>query len=248
MAKYNILAVDDMLPMRNFIKYGLEKLSPDIYVDLANNGKEALMKLESSNYDLVLCDWEMPIMKGIDLLHWMRSNPFAKNIPVIMITVRNDRESILTVKNTGVSGYIVKPFTIADLAKKISEIDPRFTFDKSSDNARKSEASEYSKKVSETFFAVNFDSHFITGSILDISNTEVIGQFVRKDPLPHIMQDVLVDLKSAEHKISNIKAVINKLHIEDPLKKPDLIVIGAFYKNMPPNKAVELKIFLNSIK
>src|SRR5208337_1181014 len=122
MQKLNILIVDDVASMRKFLKFGLEKTFSQVCADEAANGKEAQAKLEAAHYDLVLCDWEMPILNGEELLLWVRSHPQINKTPFVMVTSRVDKESVLKAKERGVDGYVVKPFTAEFLAHKVMSL------------------------------------------------------------------------------------------------------------------------------
>ncbi len=119
-----ILIVDDHEPMRKIIKNilrqaGLEDL------DESPDGKDAIMKLKEKSFDLVLLDWNMPGMNGLEVLKTMKSDQRLKDVPVIMVTAESSREKIIEAINFGVSDYIVKPFTGEVLKKKIESVTSR---------------------------------------------------------------------------------------------------------------------------
>jgi DNA-binding response OmpR family regulator len=122
MGQLKVLIVDDSLLMRDIIIESIEEAFPDIEVSGANNGEEAQKLLSRRHFDLMLCDWEMPGLKGNDLLQWLRENSSQRAMPFIMITARGDVESILEVKQLGVTDYIVKPFTSETLCQKVKTV------------------------------------------------------------------------------------------------------------------------------
>jgi two-component system chemotaxis response regulator CheY len=79
---------------------------------------------EHSSTELVLLDWNMPRMSGIDCLREIRSSPKFEKLPVIMVTAEAEQELVVEAVSAGVTNYIVKPFTPATLEKKIKEIFP----------------------------------------------------------------------------------------------------------------------------
>jgi CheY-like chemotaxis protein len=79
-------------------------------------------KMEANNYDLVLCDWKMPHVSGIELLEWIRNHPDLKSTPFILITANNERDSIIKANELGVDDYILKPLTVENLIEKLSSI------------------------------------------------------------------------------------------------------------------------------
>ncbi len=118
-----ILIVDDMMPMRAFIKGGIRaSISKDIEIDEAGSGESAQLKLESQRYDLVLCDWNLPGLKGTELLQWIREQDALKDTPVIMLSAFNKKELIEEALELGAADYVLKPVTLDVLGKKVSAV------------------------------------------------------------------------------------------------------------------------------
>jgi len=115
-----ILVVDDFPSMRRIIRSLLQQLGhPD--VDEAVDGTEALAKLRSGvKYGLVLTDWNMEPMDGLELLRQIRADAALAHLPVVMITAEGSQENVIAAKQAGASQYIVKPFDAATLKAKIA--------------------------------------------------------------------------------------------------------------------------------
>jgi len=121
MAFKKILVVDDSATMVRIIVNTLEKAGFANIVT-AENGKEALERLaQHRDIDLVLSDWNMPEMRGIELLIAMRAAETTKNIPFIMVTSRNVKEDILDAVKAGANDYLVKPFTVDAIKEKLDK-------------------------------------------------------------------------------------------------------------------------------
>jgi len=88
----------------------------------AENGKDALKQLKADSIDLVLCDWNMPEMAGIDLLNAVRGDDQLKQTPFVMVTAEAQKENILEAVKAGVSSYIVKPFTAETVEEKLKKV------------------------------------------------------------------------------------------------------------------------------
>lgn len=116
-----ILIVDDHEPMRKIIKNILRQIGLED-MDEAIDGRDAVKKMKEKNFDIVLLDWNMPGMTGLDVLKIIKSDQNLKNIPVIMVTAESSKEKIIEAVNFGVTDYIVKPFTAEVLKKKIEEV------------------------------------------------------------------------------------------------------------------------------
>ena len=88
----------------------------------SENGKDALEKLKSGGYDLILSDWNMKEMGGLELLNAVRADKELRRIPFLMITAEGAKENVLKAIKGGVNGYIIKPFTPEMLLTKIAKI------------------------------------------------------------------------------------------------------------------------------
>ncbi|MBE0509330.1 MAG: chemotaxis response regulator CheY [Chromatiales bacterium] len=116
-----ILVVDDFSTMRRIIKNLLRDLGFNNTAE-ADDGLTALPMLQSGNFDLLITDWNMPGMQGIDLLKAVRADPKLSTMPVMMVTAEQKKEQIIEAAQAGVNGYIVKPFTAATLKEKLDKI------------------------------------------------------------------------------------------------------------------------------
>ena len=118
-----ILVVDDFSTMRRIVRNLLVDLgfSGQLIFE-ADDGEAALSMLRSQPFDMVVTDWNMPNMTGIDLLRAIRGEPAWKALPVLMVTAENNRDQIVAAAQAGVNGYIVKPFNAATLQEKLTKI------------------------------------------------------------------------------------------------------------------------------
>jgi two-component system chemotaxis response regulator CheY len=117
----NVLIVDDYKTMLRIIRNLLKQLEIE-NVDEATDGQEALAKLRAGNYGLVISDWNMAPMTGLDLLKEVRADAKLKATPFIMITAESKTENVVAAKQAGVSNYIVKPFNAETLREKIEKV------------------------------------------------------------------------------------------------------------------------------
>ena len=117
----NILIVDDYKTMLRIIRNLLKQLGFN-NVDEATDGSMALQKLRDKDYGLVISDWNMEPMTGIQLLREVRADSKLKALPFIMITAESKTENVVAAKEAGVNNYIVKPFNADTLRKKMSSV------------------------------------------------------------------------------------------------------------------------------
>lgn len=121
MSKVSVLVVDDALFIRDLLKKSLRTYFPGIQITEAVNGLKAKQILTTQSFDLILCDWEMPEMSGLELLEWFRQQPQFQTVPFIMVTSRGDKENVVQAIQAGVTDYVGKPFTQEQLTSKVTK-------------------------------------------------------------------------------------------------------------------------------
>ena len=117
----NVLIVDDYKTMLRIIRNLLKQLGFN-NVDEATDGAMALQMLRVGNYGLVISDWNMEPMTGLQLLREVRADAKLKPIPFIMVTAESKSENVIAAKKAGVNNYIVKPFNAQTLRSKIESV------------------------------------------------------------------------------------------------------------------------------
>ena len=119
-----VLVVDDVMTMRRIVRNILRDLQFKNIID-AEDGTAAARILETQKVDLIVSDWNMPGMTGLDLLKWVRANGLNKDVPFQMVTAEARKDNIMEALKAKVSGYVVKPFTPQSLSEKLQRILPR---------------------------------------------------------------------------------------------------------------------------
>lgn len=119
-----VLVVDDFLTMRRIVRKILRDLDFENILE-AEDGSAALDVLKANKIDLIVSDWNMPKMTGLELLRHVRSDESTKDIPFLMVTAEAQKENIVEAVKAKVSNYIVKPFTAATLEEKLAKIVPK---------------------------------------------------------------------------------------------------------------------------
>ena len=114
-----ILVADDATFIRDMIKKQLRDRIPGVEIFDAVDGARAFALFKQNDIDLILSDWEMPLMTGEELLRNVRALPNGAKTPFIMISSRGDRDHIVKAIQAGVSDYISKPFTAEEFHKKV---------------------------------------------------------------------------------------------------------------------------------
>ncbi len=121
----NILIVDDYKTMLRIIRNLLKQIGFD-HVDEASDGSAALKSLREKDYGLIISDWNMEPMTGLELLKEVRADTKLKETPFIMITAESKSENVIAAKQAGVNNYIVKPFNAETLKTKLQSVLGKF--------------------------------------------------------------------------------------------------------------------------
>lgn len=121
--KMPILIVDDFSTMRRIVKNCLKQLGFDNVTE-ADDGQTAWTKLKNgeTEFKLIISDWNMPNMMGIDLLRAVRADEKFKGVPFLMVTAEGQKDNIIEAAKAGVTNYVIKPFTADILQQKLEAI------------------------------------------------------------------------------------------------------------------------------
>ncbi len=115
-----ILIVDDSKTIRRAIRGIMESIGAE--ADEAENGQVAVEKVNSSSFDAVLLDWNMPVMNGLDCLKEIRANPEHDDLRILMVTTEDSFDQITTALNSGADEYVIKPFDTEIIQGKLESV------------------------------------------------------------------------------------------------------------------------------
>jgi two-component system phosphate regulon response regulator PhoB len=117
MDKPTVLVVEDEAALATMLRYNLEKQG--FRVEEAVDGQEAMARIAESPPDIVLLDWMLPVMSGIEVCRQIRRGPATRDLPVIMVTARTEDQDAVRGLNTGADDYITKPFSMDALLARM---------------------------------------------------------------------------------------------------------------------------------
>jgi len=118
-----VLVVDDFATMRRILRNILKQVG-FTRISESDDGKNALKELKKEKFDLILCDWNMPEMSGLELLKAVRADTELKATPFVMVTAEAQKDNIVEAVKAGVNNYVVKPFTAETISEKLSKVFP----------------------------------------------------------------------------------------------------------------------------
>ncbi|MCB4823894.1 phosphate regulon transcriptional regulator PhoB [Roseicella aerolata] len=116
-ARPTILVVEDEIPLLTLLRYNLEKQG--FRVEEAADGEEALVRVAEAKPDLVLLDWMLPQLSGLEVCRQLRRRPATRDLPIIMVTARTEQQDTVRALDTGADDYISKPFAMDGLLARI---------------------------------------------------------------------------------------------------------------------------------
>ena len=119
----NVLVVDDEEAIRDMIRFALEKAG--MAVQLAAGAQEALERISESRPDIILLDWMMPGVSGLELTRRLRRDAYTEDIPIIMLTARVTEDDKVAGLEAGTDDYVVKPFSPRELLARIRAVTRR---------------------------------------------------------------------------------------------------------------------------
>ena len=117
----NVLVIDDYKTMIRIVRNLMDQLG-FTNVDEAADGATALNMIRNKDYGLVLSDWNMQPMTGFDLLKAVRADERTKTLPFVMVTAEAKTENVIAARQAGCNNYIIKPFTLAVLKQKLTNV------------------------------------------------------------------------------------------------------------------------------
>ncbi len=118
--KPRILIVEDESALVTLLRYNLERDGFD--VDSAGDGEEALLMVQEKAPDLILLDWMVPLVSGMELCRRLRRNPETRDIPIIMLTARGEEADRVRGLNAGADDYVTKPFSPSELIARVHAV------------------------------------------------------------------------------------------------------------------------------
>ncbi len=242
MKSFSILVIDDASMIRDLIKKFVRDYFPGAKLFDAHNGQSGRSVLLHQEIDMVLCDWEMPEMNGLELLTWIRSEDKYKDLPFIMVTSRGDKEYVMEAIQAGVSDYLVKPFNRQQFSEKVGKalkrhgIEGRMIEPKKIANSSlevltgqipaPSTKTKPKKPLPKGVALVRTTDGEVRCAIKQLNKDFCLGIFKHSDYLPKVLDQVSLDIEfkhDSESKVMRINGFIQSIAATEA--KPDCQLI-----------------------
>lgn len=212
-----VLIVEDEEPLSLLLRYNLE--ADGFSVDTCARGDEAEIRLRESLPDLLVLDWMLPGLSGIELCRRLRNRPLTENLPVIMLTARGEETERIRGLSTGADDYVVKPFSVPELMARIRAI------------LRRSKPAVVSSVLTAGDIELDRTTHRVrrTGREIHLGPTEFrLLEFLMQSPgrvfsreqlLDGVWgHDVYVDERTVDVHVGRLRKAINRGKARDPIR------------------------------
>jgi two-component system, OmpR family, phosphate regulon response regulator PhoB len=215
--KPNILIVEDEEALTEVLRYNLE--AEGYEVETVTRGDDADVRLKERVPDLVLLDWMLPGLSGIELCRRLRTRPETRQLPIIMLTARGEESERVRGLATGADDYIVKPFSVPELSARVRALLRRAIPDRIADvlSFGDIEVDREKKRVSRS------------GRVVDLGPTEYrLLEFLMERPgrvfsreqlLDGVWgSDIYIDERTVDVHVGRLRKAINRGHAADPIR------------------------------
>jgi CheY-like chemotaxis protein len=217
MQRARILVVDDTRLVRMFVRQAFAG-RPEVTIHEAEDGGKAQALLLESEFDLVLCDWDMPLLSGHELLTWIRAHERTdiRQLPFIMVTGNSEKERVLQAARAGVSGYIVKPFSAQQVVRQVEN-----ALVKHPGGVRPD-----AKAQEHTLGAwLQFDGSAVSLTLSELTHERASGLIPARGTVPAVLTRVALDLRLADQHLA-LPACVRCIEAADESDQPDVLRIA----------------------
>lgn len=269
MSNVRVLIVDDAKFILERVRKIIAEAFPGYQTETAFNGQEATQLMEKKAFDIILCDWEMPEMSGLEVLKWTRKNDTHKDVPFLMVTSRGERSYVLQAIQAGVNDYLGKPFNAAQLTDKMLKLLAKagkldeeaqkqalalIEAEKAKSAGKAAQPAAPSKPAKATPNAkglaqLRTSQGVYRCAIKDLSLQEVLVVVKNDGPLPAILDQVVVDIEQLSgDSVARVNGFIYNIQaLEKKINSPFVNVKVQFVDD-DPDKLAHLSKYIASVR
>jgi two-component system phosphate regulon response regulator PhoB len=215
--KANILIVEDEEALTLLLRYNLE--AEGYAVDTAARGDEADLLLKERSPDLVILDWMLPGLSGIELCRRLRTRPETKRLPIIMLTARGEESERVRGLATGADDYIVKPFSVPELSARVRALLRRALPERIADilSFGELEVDREKKRVSRAGRAIDLGP--TEYRLLEFLMERPGRVFSREQLLNGVWgSQIYIDERTVDVHVGRLRKALNRGHATDPIR------------------------------
>lgn len=257
MSKLKVLVVDDARFIRDRVCAMVQDAFPASTVEAYENGQDAMKAMQDGRFDVILCDWEMPQMSGLELLEWTRAQQAYQNTPFLMVTSRGEREYVLKAIQAGVNDYLGKPFTGEQLIQKIvkalgreGKLDPKLQA-----RAAKMLQSEgggsgtRSRPKPKGLAQLRCSEQIFKCAIKALSLREVCVVIKNEGRFPELLEQVVVDIEQLSGSaVARLNGFVLSMQAVEPRLATPYVEIRVQFVDDDPDKMAHLSNYIASMR
>ena len=257
MAGLKAIIVDDARFIRELVTKILHDAFPESVVKAAESGDAGKKLLSQENFDIVLCDWEMPGMSGLELLQWTRQQPSYQTVPFLMITSRGEREYVLKAVSSGVNDYIGKPFEPQQLIDKVKtwlekggETSPAARQRAAQLLASaKSPAAKKAAPKPKGMAQLRVGSHSHKCAVKELTLQYAKVAIKNENELPAIFQQAVIDIEQPNGKdVARINGFIRGMHALEADLNSNFVDVTIHFSDNDADKMEVLSRYMSAMK
>ncbi len=261
MSKLNILVVDDARFIRERVTSMVRESFPDFTVMAVENGSQAIRAMQQKQFNLLLCDWEMPEMSGLEVLQWCRAQDAYKQTPFLMVTSRGEREYVLKAIQSGVNDYLGKPFTREQLVQKMvkalskrQQLSPeqqaRATAMLDADQKNKpSSAPTKSMAKPKGLAQLRNSKQTFRCAIKDLNLMEVKVVIKNEGAFPQVLEQVVVDIEQLSgDSVARINGFVTSVQATERKLDAAYVDVMVSFMDEDPDKMAHLSKYIASVR
>lgn len=257
MKNLKILIVDDAKFICEHVTKIVTEAFPTYSIKAAFNGKEAQTLMLAESFDMILCDWEMPQMSGLELLKWTRSQPNYKSTPYVMVTSRGEREYVLKAIQAGVNDYLGKPFTSEQLVNKMNKLLGKQVIP---DSAKQAKAAKLLEKENAAPIPKNMPkpkglahlrvrNEVFKCAIKDLSLRDVMVVVRNEGKFPQVLDQAVVDIEQLSgDSVARVNGFVQMVQAADANINSPFINIKVTFVDDDPDKMAHLSTYIASVR
>ena len=262
MNKLKVLVVDDAKFIRERVTSMVRDAFPQSAVYACENGRDAIKAMSQEQFSIILCDWEMPQMSGLEVLQWTRAQDNYKQVPFLMVTSRGEREYVLKAIQAGVNDYMGKPFTSEQLVQKImkalgkggqlsAEQQARAAEMLKEDKARKESGASAPKSMPKPkgLAQLRCSDQTFKCAIKDLTLREVKVVIKNDGRFPKLLDQVVVDIEQLSgDAVARINGFVLSMQATEARLESAYVEVRIQFVDDDPDKLAHLSEYIASVR
>ncbi|SIS84890.1 response regulator [Neptunomonas antarctica] len=259
MKNMKVLIVDDAKFICELVTKIVSEAFPASTVKAAFNGEEARVLLTSEAFDIILCDWEMPKMSGLEVLKWTRAQPQYKTVPFVMVTSRGEREYVLKAIHAGVNDYLGKPFTKEQLVQKMNKVLGTAQAPDAAKQAKAAKMMEQDKEKVESISKnvpkpkgmahLRVHDQVFKCAIKDMSLKDVLVVVKNEGKFPQVLDQAVIDIEQLSgDSVARVNGFIQMVQAAEAHINSAFINIRVTLVDDDPDKMAHLSKYIASVR